>query len=605
MAKLLERLRSWLAEPRATVGIVLVAIVVALPSLGDGRVADDHWHRIMLAAHDASWDSLTKPWWELFTFYDGDPARTHRIVDIGLSPWWTDPNVTLAFFRPVSAATHLLDYALWPSHPWIMHAHSVAWYAALVAVAAWIYRRLCPGWVGGLAGLLFALDHTHGIPIAWLANRNALVAGAFALAAFGAHDVAARGSDGTPPRRRGLWTLASALLLGLALGSGEGAFAVTGYFAAHFALLDPRTLRAKLTSLTPHAVVVVLWAVLYRAGGFGARGSGMYTEAAREPLQFLAAVAKHLPMLAACELGAPPLDLYAFLPLGAKIGFVSFAVLFLLWAATAIARAWIAAPIARLFVVGSVLAILPACSTIFSSRLLVLPGFGLIGLVALVGANVADRAAWVPRGGASRRLVRAYAMWACGGHLLLSPLVLQVAMQQLPMLDKVLARFAADLPTAPSPTLKRIVVMNAVDVVFVPYLFLGRSAESPEAASRLPARILTMAAGARTIDLQRTDERTVVVRVDGGFYRSGTELAFRNEDIPIPKGTRIELTDVTVEVLEAGPDGIPTQTSFQFAESADSEAYRWERWVGQGLVRVHPPAVGEHMTIPAQIAWLF
>ena len=157
-------------------------MLVALPSLAGGRVVDDHWHRITLAPHDPSWSSLAKPWYELFTFYDGDPARTHRIVDMGLSPWWTDPNVTLAFFRPVAAATHLLDYRLWPSHPWIMHAHSLAWFAALVAVAAWVYRRLCPGWVGGLAGLLFALDHNHGIPIAWIANRNALIAGVFAIA---------------------------------------------------------------------------------------------------------------------------------------------------------------------------------------------------------------------------------------------------------------------------------------------------------------------------------------------------------------------------------------------------------------------------------------
>ena len=605
MSSLVDRLRRWLSSPHATAAIVLVAVLVGLPSLGGGLVIDDHWHRITLASHDASWSVLAKPWYELFTFSDGDPARTRRIVDLGLFTWWTDPRLTLAFFRPVAAATHLLDYALWPSHPWIMHAHSVAWFAALVAVAAWVYRRLCPGWTGGLAGLLFALDHTHGIPIAWLANRNALVAGVFALAALGAHDVAARGEGGSPPRRAALWSIGSAALFAVALGSGEGATALAGYFAAHLLFLDARAWRTKLASLAPHALVGALWAVLYRAGGFGARGSGMYTEPAREPLQFLAAVAKHLPMLAASELGAPPPDLYAFLPLGVKIGFVAFALLFLLWAATAIARAWRADPVARFFVVGSALAIVPACATLVSSRLLVVPGFGLIGLVALLGAGVADGAAWVPRDGASRRLVRAYVLWASAGHLLLSPLALQVTMQQLPRLERVLERFAVDLPTAPSPTLKRIVLLNAVDAIFVPYIFLAHSAGNGEGATRMPARILTMATGVRVVELVRTDDHTMVVRVDGGFYRSGTELVTRNLDVPMPVGSRVELTDVTIEVLATGPDGVPTEASFRFAESLDAEAYLWERWEGTRLVGVRPPAVGEHVTIPPQIPKLF
>ena len=306
-------------------------------------------------------------------------------------------------------------------------------------------------------------------------------------------------------------------------------------------------------------------------------------------------------MLSASELGAPTPDLYAFLPLAGKIGFVAFAVLFLVWAATAIARACRADPVARFFLAGSVLAMVPACATIVGSRLLVVPSFGLLGLVAIVGANVADGASWVPRTGASRRLVRAYAIWACGGHLLLSPLALQLTMLQMPMLERVLARFGADLPKAPSPTLKRIIIINAVDAVFAPYIFLGHGSRNAEGTPGLPARILTMATGTRTVDLRRTDEHTIVVRVDGGFYRSGTELVTRNENVPMPVGTRVELTDVTVEVLATAPDGVPTEASFRFAESVDADAYLWERWEGSVLVAVHPPAVGEHMTIPGQI----
>ena len=269
------------------------------------------------------------------------------------------------------------------------------------------------------------------------------------------------------------------------------------------------------------------------------------------------------------------------------------------------ARAWRADPVARFFVVGSALATVPACATMVSSRLLVVPGFGLIGLVALVGAGVADGAAWVPRTGATGRLARAFAIWSCGGHLLLSPLALQVTMQQLPRLERVLERFAVDMPSAPSPTRKRIVLLNAMDAIFVPYIFLAHSAATGETATRLPARLLAMANGTRVVELLRTDDQTIVVRADGGFYRSGTELVTRNPDVPMPVGTRVELTDVTIEVLATGPDGVPTEASFRFAESVDAEAYLWERWEGTKLVSVRPPAVGEHVTIPAQIPKLF
>lgn len=597
----LQRLRSWLSSPRAPLGVVVVAVLVALPSLGNGLAADDHWHKINLT-RDPTWSSLTKPWYELFTFFDGDPARTLRVADVGITPWWADPNIVVSFFRPVSAATHLLDYTLWPSRPWLMHAHSIAWYAALVAAAAWTYRRLLarPGepssaWVAGLAALLYAFDHTHGIPVGWIANRNALVAGFFAIAALGAHDVAARA------RGRIAWSFASALLFLLGLASGEGALAVAGYFVAHAVFLDARAWRERIVSFVPHGVSFVVWLVAYRAGNFGVRGSGMYVEPLREPVAFATALLKHVPMLVASELGGPTPDLYTFFPLFAKVAFVVVALLFLAWSATAVVRVWRSDPVARFFLAGGVLATLPACSTFPSGRLLVVPGFGLIGLLAMIAAGIADGASWVPARGWRRRLARSFGIWTLLGHLVLSPIALQIGMQQLVVLNRIIARVGADLPSAPSPTLKRVVFMNVPDAVFAPYFFLGRSPEGDTAPARLPARLLYVAGGARTVDLRRTDEHTIVARVEGGFYRMGTELVTRSESVPMPASTTVVLDDVRIEVLETAPDGVPTLVAFRFDESADAEAYLWLRWQGSRLLKVRPPAVGEHVTIPGQL----
>ena len=608
-----QRLKSWLASQRAPRAIVLVAVLITLPSLGNGLAADDHFHKLTLT-RDPEWRLLVEPWYELFTFYDGDPARTMRITDIGLSPWWTNPSITLAFFRPVSAATHFLDYELWPSHPWLMHLHSILWYAALVAAAGWLYRRVlvragAPSrlWVANLAALLYALDHTHGVPVGWVANRNAIVAGAFGLAALAAHDVAVRGADGQGEGRRpAVWTAASAVLFALALGGGEGALGAIGYFVAHALFLDARTWRRRIASLLPHAVIGAAWVVVYRAGNFGARGSGLYVEPFREPITFAAAIAKHGPLLAASELGAPTPDLYTFLPLALKVGLIAVALLFLAWSATAIARLWRSDPVARFFVVGALLATAPSCATFPSGRLMLVAGFGLLGRVAMTGAGVIEDAAWVPARGWSRRLPRAFAAWVCGGHLVLSPFVLQLGMIQMVVLNRIIARMGVDLPLAPDPRLKRVVFVNAPDGVFAPYVFLGQNVNRDDTApARFPARLLTMATGARTVDLRRVDDHTVVVRVEGGFYRFGTELITRDESVPMPVGSKVVLTDVTIEVLATAPDGVPTEASFRFDESVDSDAYLWEQWAGPRLVAMHPPPVGEHVTMPGQLVELY
>ena len=607
MRALLKRIESWLASPRAPLAIVVIAILVVLPSLGNGLAADDHWHRISLTG-DAAWSSLRTPWWRLFTFYDGDPVRTHLLTDLGLSPWWTDETLTIAFFRPVSAATQMVDYTLWPSHPWLMHAHSIAWYAALVAIATWVYRRVIGGWAAGLAGLVYALDANHGIPIGWLANRNAIVVGVFAVASLGAHDVATRGRrrGGVFVRERSLaWSIGSALLFALALGAGEGGLATGGFLVSHALYMDVRPWRSRLASLAPQLVAGALWALVYRAGGYGVRGSGMYVEPLREPLQFIAQLAKHLPMLVASELGSPPPDVYTFLPLPAKVAMVAVALLFLAWAAASVMRVLRIDPAARFLFVGALLGALPACATFPSGRLLIVPGFGLVGLTAIVGGGVASGAAWVPAAGAGRRLVRSFAIWSCAVRLLLSPLVMQVGLLQMVILNRIIGRMAADVPTQPVPGLRRVVFMNVPDVVFAPYAILGRGAQGDLAPEQMPSRLFTIASGARAIVLRRTDEHTVVVRIDGGFYRIGTELVTRNENVPMPAGTKVVLSDLTVEVLATSDDGVPTEVSFRFEEPADASVYLWQRWDGARIVKTHPPPVGEQIAIPAQVPALF
>ena len=47
----------------------------------------------------------------------------------------------MAFWRPVSAVTHWLDFAVWSKRPAFVHLHSILGYGALVATTGLMCRR--------------------------------------------------------------------------------------------------------------------------------------------------------------------------------------------------------------------------------------------------------------------------------------------------------------------------------------------------------------------------------------------------------------------------------------------------------------------------------
>ena len=179
----------------------------------------------------------------MFRFFRGDPERTGRLMDVGLFPWWTDPGLKAEFLQALTVLTHRLDYALWPDSPALMHAHSLFWLGAAVAVTACFYRRILGStWVAGVAALLFAVDDARGATAGFVANRNALVAATFGVSALIAHDRGRR--DGSRPAG----VLAPLLLLA-ALFSKEEGIGTCAYLVAYALFIDsarcssPRWLR--------------------------------------------------------------------------------------------------------------------------------------------------------------------------------------------------------------------------------------------------------------------------------------------------------------------------------------------------------------------------
>src|SRR5215471_9275238 len=87
-----EMLKRLLARSAAPWVIIGLAVALSLPSLGTGLVADDYIHELMMRENPGIAGYAFRPF-DLFAFANGDPARTHQLMDEGVFPWWTDPTV--------------------------------------------------------------------------------------------------------------------------------------------------------------------------------------------------------------------------------------------------------------------------------------------------------------------------------------------------------------------------------------------------------------------------------------------------------------------------------------------------------------------------------
>jgi hypothetical protein len=184
-----ERLHSRFPglERRWPLFMGLLACLLALPALRVGLIGDDYFHRTILL-HRGELATYMNPFTDLFAFIkNGEVAE--RMRELGYLPWWSDPNIKVSLFRPLTALTHMLDYALWPDNFALQHLQSLAWFGAGVALVAALYRMV-PGTsavAALLAGLLFAVDDSHTFPAGWIANRNALLCLVFGVLTLLAH----------------------------------------------------------------------------------------------------------------------------------------------------------------------------------------------------------------------------------------------------------------------------------------------------------------------------------------------------------------------------------------------------------------------------------
>lgn len=581
-------IERFLGRPTATWAAVALAVALTLPSASTPLTADD-WLQSMIARGVHPVAGLPASRWDLFSFVGHEPGNTATQMNVGVLPWWSDPEVKLAFWRPLSAVTHLVDWTLWPGSATAMHLQSLLWFAlALLAVAAF-YRRLFgafgsgaasgASWAAGLAISLYALDDAHGPAVGWVANRNAMVAVAAAMPVMLLHDRWRR-----ERWRAGAWL--APLALAFALGAGESALAVVAYLFAYALCLDDAPIGARAASLLPYVAVVVVWRVVYHALGFGTAYSGVYVDAGAEPLAFLHVMPSRAVYLLAAQLATPWSDfaaLWSFVSPHAERNALVFCtivvVLFALLFAPLVRRD----RLARFFALGALVAVVPICSTFPADRLLWFVGVGAMGLVAR-WLELRPRAWWAA----------VVAALLIAIHVVVAAPLLAVRSRSMETVSRPILRADASIP--PSDQLRggMLVLVNPPSDLFVAYVVIRRASQGrPLPTTRW------LATGTTDVTITRIDDRSLDVRPDGGFIPFVSERMLRRLDRRFTRGETIALTGVAVTVTEITDDGRPAEIVARFDRSLDDPSLHWAVWHGQGFVPWAPPPVGARVVLPA------
>lgn len=586
--KLYRGLKRALDRPGADRAVVIVSLLLMAFSLDTKLSGDDYVHE-MIARGSHALPGFVRPPLDLYRF--ADASTSPELKREGVLGWWDDPDARLAFLRPLSALTHILDYRLYPEHAWLMHLHSLLWSALLLAGLLALYRALLPSvFVCALAMFVYALDDARGWLVSWVAGRNAAVATAITVWALVFHvRWRAQGS-------RTAAVLASALFV-LGLLAGEGATAILGYVFAYAVCLDRGTWRQRLLSLAPYAAIVLPWRVLWRAYGYGVAHSGLYFDPLATPLDFLRLFGERAPILLFSQLGGVWSDiwniLFAFPWFERTLLVTAYVIVgvfgYALW--PLVRRD----PTVRFAVIGAAIAVVPACAAFLADRLLTWISIGGSIAIAKLIHEYCERPEPL-RADALRALLLAPLVLALlAAKAVIDPVFLPSRARGNLIVRDNLDRAQAGIPSDPSIRSKRVVYVNSPGVPLCAYIPVERAAQGvPRAESQV-----YLATGEADLRLTRIDAASVRVRQRGGFLQSPGSHLLRDPRRPSKIGDEVQLDGVTIEVTDLMADGRPAEIVARFDPPLDDPRWYWIQWKGRGYEPFPPLAIGETRVLPA------
>ncbi len=558
----LNRLPTLLNHPNIPVVVILIAMALVSPSLFSGLVADDYVHYALFNGGDIIKQRANASFFDLYSFVDGNAERNQQLMDYSLIPWWTVEHLKYNFWRPISELFHFIDYVIFKEHLWAMHLQSMAWFCACLFLLLQFYQKLQISRSFAVIALaLFAWDSTHGVTIAWIANRNALIAAFFTLLVLQQH-------INFSEQGKAKHLILAIVFLVFCLLSAETGIAVGAYLFAYAIFLDKRGATRGFSLLLPYAVVVAIWWFLYKYYGYGASGSiRYYIDPVEDPTEFIIALFKRIPLFFGSQFGILPSESRAFgenlNTIATLLGFIIIIWVFLL------ARFSNHKKQVAFLLTGTFLAMFPITASLPQDRNLLLVGIGGSGLAGLFILDL-----WSQRHSAAN-LSKHFFTVSVGllvlMHLILSPLLLAV-MSMSPAIISNGALKSLNTLNINSDNSKLIIINGPVENIS----YLGPMllyANQPN-----PAKIWNFSSNQSTTLVKRVADNQLRIRQHGGFLQQADQVFRHVPSDPMKLGQQIQLTGADISVTELLDDGRPAEITVTFAQNLSKPEYNMVYW---------------------------
>ncbi len=550
---------------------LVLAVAVHLPALSSPLLFDDYAQAAMA---EGRFVGARSP----LDFYDYiDAANRDDLLASGNLPWWSDRQLTVRFLRPLASALRWADYRVFGHRVVWHHVHSLLWWGLAVAGVHALLRRSFERRAAFLGTAVFSVAVCHATPLAWLADRVALVSpalGTFALLSY------LRWRDERRPRD----ALASLALFSLAFLAGEYATCLGGYVVATELARRREPLGRRALGVLPFALPAAAYLWVHLALRYGAHGAGFY----RDPLSDVFAYAQGVPRRLAVLLGVAWLgveDAWFYAPawklalLAVACGVVAIPVVRVVRGLGEDSRA----P-AAIMLVGSLLSLAPVLAVDSAARVLGIP---MIGVSAVVGL-VLDRA-WFPPSPVPRRgfaeLTGLVALALGFVHLVRAPLDTVLVSRGLAVAGQRYKGRIAWVREHVGAAVSTVYVLRADSPESLLWGGLALDEDPPprlRVLSFASGRSLLLRTGPRSLELAAGSRPLVPVGPDDLFRRAGE----------LKVGDVVRVPGMNVTILKTDEEDCPSRLRFDLDEDFDSPSVRWITDGETGYRVERPPEVG-------------
>lgn len=589
-----SRTIRWFSQPKlAHWFFLLIPVLLLLPMMLLPQTLDDLVHHHVFAKSlpmltEANW------WFDLFVFLDGEAARTQQVIQQFLLPWWAGEEIKIAFFRPLSALTHWVDFQLWPGVHALNHLHSFVWLGMLIAVVFKFYKTLEFDYLIAILGaLLFAFDASHFITATWVANRNLLVAAVIGVVCLLAHIKSSRDESTA-------WYALSLMLFLLCLLSAEAGVSIGAFILSYTFIIDRSSWKKRLFVLAGYGVIFLLWYYQYKTMGYGASGNNFYLDPGQNPVAYLQALSWKYPLYVLMYfIGLPSLIYY---PGGVPTeGLLLVSILLvvlltmLLWPLLRSNR------LARFWLLSFLLSLLPIAGSSPHERTMVIAGIAANALMATLivsifqsGVPVAQKAYQFLLGRTGKWLLLPVLWLFLLLHVVIHPLGLVLVPAGTLALHEgnLLEQQVEALPEI-EVNQKGRVYLNSPSTLFVSTLSLYSAMDEnlysamDENNNEQAKKQFLLASGAKDIQVRRLDNNKIRVFSPQNIRPSIYDQLFRSEGDVISTGERFSVGDMQVQVVKVNDNGLPFVVDYTWPYSL--EQLQVLAWTGEHFEPVDLP----------------